>query len=106
MRFRRNFSSLALFLLFCCGLVHAQTPTDITSQLTFTSIDVPGAGFVGAEGINTAGDIVGYYAKTNNGPFHSFLLSGGNFMFFDYPGGRSTVATGINDSGLIVGYVG
>jgi uncharacterized membrane protein len=104
MTFPRRFV-FALFL-FLCSLLHAQTPIDITADLTFTSIDVPGAGFVGAEGINTAGDIVGYYGKTNNGPFRSFLLSGGNFTFFNYPGGKSTVATGINDSGLIVGYVG
>ncbi|HZQ70871.1 MAG TPA: hypothetical protein VFA68_20255 [Terriglobales bacterium] len=75
-------------------------------QLTFSSIGVPGAGFTGVEGINSFGDVVGYYGGTSNGPFHSFVVRHGNFTFFDYPGGRSTVATGINDSGLIVGYAG
>jgi probable HAF family extracellular repeat protein len=83
-----------------------QLPDGRTSQLTFTTIDVPGAGFTGAEGINTAGDVVGYYGDTNSGPFHSFLLSGGLFTFIDYPGASSTVATGINDSGVVIGYTG
>lgn len=83
-----------------------QFPDGRTSQLTFTTIDVPGAGFTGAEGINTAGDIVGYYGDTNSGPFHSFLLSGGMFTFIDYPGASSTVATGINDSVVVIGYTG
>jgi probable HAF family extracellular repeat protein len=101
----RNFGFLVL-LLFCVGLIHAQTPTDITAQLTFTTVDVPGAGATAVFGINTAGDMVGIYGTTNNGPYHGFLFSSGGFTFFDYPGAPSTTASGINDSGLIVGYAG
>src|SRR5437773_12498902 len=87
----------AVFLLFLCVPL-------ASAQLTYTSIDVPGAGYTSVQGINTAGDMVGYYGNTSNGPFHGFLLRGGNFTFFDYPGAGSTVASKINDSGLIVGY--
>lgn len=99
----RSFAFLVLLLL-CVGLIHGQTPTDITAQLTFTTIDVPGSSYSLVRGINTKGDMVGYYCETRGAPAHGFLLSGGNFTFFDYPGAISTVATDINDSGLIVGY--
>ena len=86
-------------------MVHAQTPTDITSQLTFTTIDVPGAGATFVFGMNSAGDMVGLYGKTNyNDRYRGFLLRAGQFTSFFYPGALSTWGTGINDSGLILGY--
>ena len=92
-------------LLVCVPLAHAQSISNVSqAQLTFTTIDVPGAGYTSVQGINTAGDMVGYYGATSNGPYHGFLLRGGNFTFFDYPGAQSTFASKINDSGLIVGY--
>ena len=73
---------------------------------TFTTIDVPGGwGSVGVSGINTAGEMVGTFAKANNGEnVHSFKLVDGEFTYFDYPGAYGTFAGGINDSGTIVGY--
>jgi uncharacterized membrane protein len=99
----RNFALLVL-LLFSVGLVHAQTPTDITAQLTFTTIDVPGAGATGVQGINTSGEMVGVYGTTNQSPAHAFILNNGVFSYFDYPNAYATFAYGINDSSLIVGY--
>ena len=81
-----------------------QLPDGTTAQLTFTTIDVPGAASTSIGGINSGGDIVGSYSTTPNGPAHGFLLKGGNFTYFDYPGVQSTFALGINDSGLIVGF--
>src|SRR5882762_4864052 len=98
----RNFAFLALLSL-CVGLIHAQTPPDISAQLTFTTIDVPGAGYTGIFGINTAGDLVGNYGQDTNGDSHGFLYSSGILTYFDYPGQNVTVPGGINDSGLIVG---
>ena len=72
-------------------------------QYTFTTIDVPGAGFTTVQGINTAGDMVGYYGK-NSDSGNGFLLRNGIFTLFDYPGAASTRATGINDSGLMIGH--
>lgn len=98
----RNVAFL-LLLLFSVGLIHAQAPTDITARLTFTTIDVPGAGFSSVNGINTAGDMVGYYGTETNAFKHGFLLHDGVFTYIDYPGADETLTSGINDSGLIVG---
>jgi uncharacterized membrane protein len=76
------------------------------AQLTFTSIAVPGAKVTSIQGINGSGDMVGYYGKTNQGPFRSFLIKAGKFTPFAFPGASTTIATDINDSGLISGYVG
>ncbi|MGH7488310.1 MAG: hypothetical protein ACREMY_22335, partial [bacterium] len=85
-----------LVLLLCVPLACA--------QLSFTTIDVPGAGVTDVYGINSAGDMVGYYGVNPNTSKHAFLLHDGVFTFFDYPGASSTVATGVNDLGRIVGY--
>lgn len=98
----RKFVLLSLLLPACAALLHGQSRVD-TLNLTFTSIDVPGAVVTNVLGINTAGDVVGTYITSTNGPGHGFLYSGGNFTLFDYPGASSTLAFGINDSGLISG---
>ncbi|HMH01049.1 MAG TPA: hypothetical protein VK555_06530 [Terriglobales bacterium] len=99
----RNFALLVPVLL-NVGLIHAQTPTDISARLTFTTIDVPGAGYTGVFGINIAGDMVGNYGQSINGDSHGFLCSNGSFTYFDYPGQSVTAPSGINDFGVIVGY--
>ena len=97
--------SLAFALLLSpCPSLLAQT--DITAQLTFTTIDVPGANVTGVSGINTAGDMVGEFGQDNSGPLRGFLYRGGAFTYYSYPGQTVTVPLGINDSGLIVGYAG
>jgi hypothetical protein len=105
----RRFSFI-LAVLVCAVVVHAQTemPNVTTINPTFTTIDIPGATVTQINGINTAGEMVGWYTDVSGGycPCHSFLLSGGNFSFFDYPGAASTLAYAINDSGLIAGYEG
>ena len=75
-------------------------------SLTFTTIDVPGAMYTGAWGINSAGDIVGNYGQDVDADSHGFLLHNGTFTYFDYPAEIVTVPTAINDYGLIVGYAG
>ena len=74
-----------------------------TVKPTFTTVDVPGAVVTGLYGINSAGDLVGYYANSPSASKHAFLLQNGVFTFFDYPGASSTIAYGINDDGLIAG---
>ena len=107
MTFPRSLS-LVSGLLFCASLIHAQLrATNVTTITpTFTTIDVPGAMQTVVTGINSAGEMVGWYSTSDSGPYHSFSLSGGVFTFFDYPGAASTIANGINDSGLIVGIEG
>ena len=101
-----------ILLLLAVGLASAQEsvtttiqlPDGRTAPLTFTTIDVPGAGATSIEGINSAGDLVGYYGTTGDGPYHGFLLRGETFTFFDYPGAESTIVGKINDAGVIVGH--
>jgi len=57
-----------------------------------------------AEGINDAGQIVGYYLDSSQ-VAHGFLYSGSTYTTIDDPlGTKGTVAQGINDAGQIVGY--
>lgn len=67
-----------------------------------STIDVPGASFTSATGINPQGDIVGQY-DDEAGRRHGFLLVDGAFTTIDYPNAVSTGAFGINPQGDIVG---
>lgn len=73
-------------------------------QITYTTINFPGAYSTTVGGINSAGDIVGTYNTSLGGQSHGFKLSGGQFTSLDYPGAQNTTAEGINDFGVIVGY--
>lgn len=77
----------------------SEAPAD---SLNYTQIDVPGAYWTSAIGINNSGDVVGdfHYRWSTD---HGFLYSGGRFTTIDFPGATSTEAYGINDSGVIVG---
>jgi probable HAF family extracellular repeat protein len=99
----RRFVLIASFLFSALSFAQSNVKT---IQPTFTTVDVPGATINSVNGINTAGDMVGWYADSSSGPYHAFLVKGGNMSFFDHPGSVSTLATGINDSGLIIGYTG
>lgn len=90
-------------LLLCVQLALAQSNGTNILKLTFTTIDVPGASLTYVSGVNSAGDMVGWYVPTGSSTSNGFLLSGGNFTFLNYPGGYDTEARGITDAGLIVG---
>ena len=70
----------------------------------FTTIDVPSATGTIGSGINTRGEIVGYYFDTA-GAVHGFLLSKGVLTAIDFPGATDTFAFKINSPGQIVGAV-
>jgi uncharacterized membrane protein len=72
------------------------------AQGTYTQIDYPGAIATAAYGIDTAGDLVGWYEDSSSN-VHGFLLSGGTYATIDYAGGI-TQLFGINDRGQIVGF--
>jgi hypothetical protein len=69
-------------------------------------IDVPFAGAVdtGVLGINSRGEVVGYYDDNSSLPAHGFVHVHGSFTSIDVPSAASTVVEGINDSGEITGY--
>ena len=66
-----------------------------------TTIDVPGASFTLPRGINSEGDIVGFYGV--GATTHGFLLHEGTFIDIDVPGALATRPRGINPQGDIVG---
>ena len=103
MTFLRSFA-IVLVLLFYVQFIHAQSNVQ-TINPTFTTIDVPGAAYTNASGINRDGDIVGSYGQDTSTDAHGFLYSNGLFSYFDYPDGQNwTIPRGLNDSQLIVGY--
>jgi hypothetical protein len=57
-------------------------------------------------GVNTAGDIVGYWIPPNATfpAYHGFRSSNGTLISLDYPGALATIAFGINDQGDIAGW--
>jgi hypothetical protein len=108
--FLRLFAVAPALVFICLALAFvASASAQDASQplkLAFTTIDVPGAGYTVAWGINTAGEIVGNYGQNLGTDANGFLYSNGAFTYFDYPGATMTVPTKINDSGLIVGWTG
>jgi uncharacterized membrane protein len=103
-----------------CGVDNIQAPSPSARPLLldratsraerafdFTTIDVPGAVFTSASGINPRGDIVGSYTD-GTGRAHGFLLRDGEFTAIDFRDAAGTVvagtdARGIGPSGEIVG---
>ena len=74
----------------------------------FTSIDVPGATFTGAYGINAEGDIVGHFGVAPTGRMNGFLLHHGTFTTYANPlaeaANMMTCGMGIDQEGEIVGH--
>src|ERR1019366_6585948 len=69
----------------------------------FIPIDVPSATDTSAQGINSGGQIVGFYTDASY-ILHGFLDNGGIFTTIDVPGAPYTQgALGINNGGQIVG---
>jgi probable HAF family extracellular repeat protein len=92
-------------VLLCMSLTYGQSHTVNAQRLTYISVDVPDALVTTVEGINTSGEMVGYYSRMTIGGAVGFTLRDGQFSFFTYPGGDSTFAYGITDSAVVVGTV-
>lgn len=70
---------------------------------TYTTIDFPGAAATVAQGVDSAGDVVGFFVDDNS-EVHGFIFSGGAYTQLDVPGTlQGTDAYGINDLGQVVG---
>src|SRR5438046_2675781 len=84
------------------SLLIGMASTSWATTYTFTQIDIPGAAFTSAFGINDAGQIVGSFLDATGE--HAFLDTAGTFLQINFPGVLfSTGAFGINDAGQIVG---
>ncbi|QSX79453.1 hypothetical protein [Agrilutibacter solisilvae] len=71
---------------------------------SFTAISVPGSMFLIAQGINTAGQVVGSEIGATPGGARAFLREPSGAMNFFRIGGGPTRARGISNSGLITGF--
>jgi probable HAF family extracellular repeat protein len=69
------------------------------TQTPVTTLDAP---YNTPQGINDAGQVVGWYGSYPL--YHGFLLSGGSYTTLDVPGASATYAQGINDAGQVVGW--
>jgi len=68
-----------------------------------SAVNVPGAGFTSADGVNNAINIVGSFGASATGPFQGHLLMGGQFQISDFPGATDTRCNGISDALEMVG---
>lgn len=69
----------------------------------FTSLEVPGATSTVAQGINAAGQVVGWYYTAADDRVHGFVTKGTGFTTIDYPGALHTDVRGIGPNGELVG---
>ncbi len=76
----------------------------------FTPLDAPGAVDTYAEGIDAAGEVVGWYnfsdSTSASGGVRAFRYAGGTFTPLDLPGAGLLGATGLTTGGQIVGFYG
>src|SRR5579864_3842540 len=102
------FPALTLSVLGTALLSSQAVPGLATSEAEspprFIAIDVPGALWTFATGVNAKREIVGYLYDASHNLFHGFLLNRLGFTTIDIPGGTATQATGVNDRGDVVGY--
>ncbi len=76
----------------------------LLSDGVYTTIDFPGTGTsTWCEGINDAGEIVGWYIAPGNSQPQGFLMQGDVFTTLNFPGATYTEAWGVNNAGQIVG---
>jgi probable HAF family extracellular repeat protein len=93
---RHLLRALLILVLLCSGLSAVQA-----ASYTFTPIDVPGARSTIPSGINTAGQIVGWFDAVTR--VDGFLTDGATFTTITVPSAAATQAFGINAAGQIVG---
>src|SRR5204862_929403 len=92
---------LIALVLGCFSLSPAvQATSDSRQPKKFTQIDVPGAIFTAANGINARGDIVGLYLDTNNRA-HGLLLSSRGLSTGERPQATLEAAVHSNQCRLI-----
>jgi probable HAF family extracellular repeat protein/ELWxxDGT repeat protein len=85
------------------ALITETLSSGLTPLYAYTSINAPLANNLAfAQGINNAGQIVGWY-QDSSGNNHGFLYTGGTYTALDCPLATNTTAQAINDQGEIVG---
>ena len=88
------------------SLLLSAVATTYAASYTFTTFAAPGARYTAANGINTAGQVVGVFQDTQ-GANYGFLKDGDTYTIINVPNVPGAVFTeprGINDNGQIVGW--
>ncbi len=89
------------------------TSTSFAQTFTYAPINVPGAFFTYARGINNNGEIVGFYKTTQcfdydikvpDCPTKGFKYVNGTYIKLMVPNGVATAIMGVNDLGDLVGF--
>jgi len=94
-----------ILLSFARVLMGMTVPTRAADSFSFTTLDPHGATIASANGINDAGQVVGFFRRAG-AKDHAFLRTAtGTFTTFDDPdqGALRGSPLGINDAGQIVG---
>ena len=100
-----------LVMVLVLTVVSLATPSH--AQFTYAAVNVPGAVSTQARGINSGGEVVGFYktaacADSNiqvpNCPTKGFKLVNGSYIKLMVPGSVSTAIMGVNDLGDLVGF--
>lgn len=83
------------------------------AQFTYAAINVPGAVATEARGINSSGEVAGFYRTTTcsdlniqtpNCPTKGFKFVNGSYIKLMVPGSVTTAIMGVNDLGDLVGF--
>lgn len=101
-----------LVLILVLTVISLATPSH--AQFTYAAINVPGAVATEARGINSSGEVVGFYKTTacsDNGsvqvpscPTKGFKFVNGSYIKLMVPGSVTTAIMGVNDLGDLVGF--
>ncbi|MBZ5622105.1 MAG: right-handed parallel beta-helix repeat-containing protein [Acidobacteriia bacterium] len=97
---RRQLHSKRLAVL---AFLLALAAAPLAALENFRTIDYPGATSTQVNGINDAGDTVGFYVDAAQ-KTHGFLLKQGKFTSLDFTGATATQGRAINNVGDIAGY--
>jgi probable HAF family extracellular repeat protein len=105
---KRYYCAMQLNVLWLVVAAAGLLPAAMAQQTyTFTSIDYPNAPSTNVNGINSKGDVVGYYEYIDKkgSTFDLGFVRGANgtFKTFEVPGATETDAAGISNSLVIVG---
>ena len=82
----------------CLGLSLVSTAQSDTLDVSYTTLDVPGATATYAYGID-GGNIVGYYSDDSG--HRGFSYDGSTYTTLDVPGAVDTYAHGIDGSNIV-----
>lgn len=78
-----------------------RVPTPPAGNFQFQNIDLPGAQSTFANGINSRGQIAGFF-QDFAGNIHGYIADGSDFHTVDFPNASLTVPTAISNSGNII----